>query len=98
MATKAALMSDDDRPKKKQEPNALENLGGRVTGVWSEFTGFLSDVRAEMKKVVTPSRKEVEVTTTVVVIAVLIFGVFFFVADSVFDLGIKTLLHKLGGM
>ena len=32
-------------------------------GMCSEFTGFLSDVRAEMRKVVSPSWKEVQVTT-----------------------------------
>jgi preprotein translocase SecE subunit len=44
---------------------------------WNEFTHFLGDVRGEMRKVVTPSRKEVEATTTVVIIAVFIFGLFF---------------------
>ena len=36
---------------------------------------------------VTPSRKEVKVTTTVVIIAVFIFGLFFFVVDSIFRIG-----------
>ena len=58
----------------------MRSIGG-VVGQWNEFTGFLSDVRAEMRKVVTPSRKEVESTTTVVIIAVFIFGLFFFVVD-----------------
>ena len=52
---------------------------------WSNFTHFLSDVRAEMRKVVTPSRKEVEATTTVVIITVFIFGLFFWVTDSIFS-------------
>ena len=67
-------------------------------GVVEEFTRFLSDVRAEMRKVVTPSRKEVEATTTVVIIAVFIFGVFFFVVDQIFDFGLHQLLSKLGGL
>ena len=46
-------------------------------GSWSNFTHFLSDVRAEMRKVVTPTRKEVQATTTVVIITVFIFGFFF---------------------
>jgi preprotein translocase subunit SecE len=62
-------------------PNFGEKLIGRV---WTEFTRFLSDVRGEMRKVVTPSRKEVEATTTVVIIAVFIFGLFFFVVDWIF--------------
>ena len=68
-----------------------------MVGQWKEFTRFLSDVRAEMRKVVTPSRKEVESTTTVVIIAVFIFGLFFFVTDSIFSSGMNWLLHKMGG-
>jgi preprotein translocase subunit SecE len=89
MATKAITANNDDRPDKK--------LIGGVTGQWREFTGFLSDVRAEMRKVVTPTRKEVESTTTVVIIAVFIFGVFFFVVDSIFSSGMEWLIHKMGG-
>jgi len=79
----------DDRPDKI--------FVGGVVGKWGEFTGFLSDVRAEMRKVVTPSWKEVQATTTVVIIAVFIFGVYFFVADSIFSSGMNWLLHKMGG-
>lgn len=80
---------------------AIENGDGRldgVKGVWSRFTRFLSDVRAEMHKVVAPSRKEVQVTTTVVIVAVFIFGLYFMVADWVFKIGVNSLLNKLGGM
>ena len=69
-----------------------------VLGVWTDFTRFLTDVRAEMRKVVTPSRKEVESTTTVVIIAVFLFGVFFFVVDRIFDFGLHQLLSRLGGL
>jgi preprotein translocase subunit SecE len=83
------MANGDDRPDKK--------LIGGVAGQWSEFTGFLSDVRAEMRKVVTPSRKEVQSTTTVVIIAVFIFGLYFFVADSIFSTSMEWLLRKMGG-
>ena len=66
-------------------------------GHWTNFTSFLSDVRAEMRKVVAPSRKEVQSTTTVVIIAVFIFGVFFFVVDTIFQYGLHALLGRLGG-
>ena len=79
----------DDRPDKI--------IVGGVVGKWGEFTGFLSDVRAEMRKVVTPSWKEVQSTTTVVIIAVGIFGLFFLVVDSIFSSGMNWLLHKMGG-
>ncbi len=89
MAWKAIMANGDERPDKKF-------IGG-VFGQWNEFTRFLSDVRAEMRKVVTPTRKEVQSTTTVVIIAVFIFGVFFFLVDSVFSTGMTWLLHKTGG-
>jgi preprotein translocase subunit SecE len=99
MATKTALMNEDGQPKKKkQEPGAMSVYSGNAMGKWTEFTRFLSDVRAEMRKVVAPSRKEVEVTTSVVIIAVFLFGVFFFVVDWIFRVGVNGLLSKLGGM
>ena len=98
MASKTTVMSDEQRPAplKKQEPNAVSNFAGGVTGQWEKLTHFLSDVRAEMRKVVTPSRKEVESTTTVVLIAVFIFGLFFFLVDKIFSVGIGQILHRLG--
>jgi len=42
---------------------------------------FLKDVRAEMKKVVTPSRAEVQATTIVVIVTVFIFAAYFGVVD-----------------
>jgi preprotein translocase subunit SecE len=90
MATKAALANPEDRPK-------MPSIVGKVVSSWTDFTHFLSDVRGEMRKVVTPSRKEVEATTTVVIIAVFLFGLFFFVVDWIFGLGLDQLLSKLGG-
>jgi preprotein translocase subunit SecE len=98
MATKMAIEKGDDRSAKRQEPGALAEFSGNAVGAWSGFTRFLSDVRAEMRKVVAPSLKEVKVTTTVVIIAVFIFGVFFMVSDWVFRIGVNGLLNKLGGM
>jgi preprotein translocase subunit SecE len=76
----------------------MPSIVEKVADTWKEFTRFLSDVRAEMRKVVAPSRKEVQATTTVVIVAVFIFGVFFFVVDWIFSLGLTHLLNKLGGL
>ena len=101
MASKAIMANGDDRPVKRPGINPLSkffgNLSGNVVGQWKEFTGFLSDVRSEMRKVVAPSWKEVKATTTVVIIAVFIFGLFFFVVDTIFQYGLHALLGKLGG-
>jgi preprotein translocase subunit SecE len=103
MATKAAMVNGDDEPSPKKSaltkrPNEEPNPLDRAVGAWKEFTHFLSDVRGEMRKVVTPSRKEVEATTTVVIIAVFIFGLFFFIVDAIFQFGLDRLLKQLGGM
>ena len=97
MATKTAIEKGEDRSAKRQEPGALK-FGGNAMGWWTNLTRFLSDVRAEMRKVVVPSRKEVKVTTTVVIVAVFIFGLFFFVVDWIFNIGIHQLLSRLGGL
>jgi len=98
MASKTPVMTDEQRPAhlKRQEPSAVSNFTGGVTGSWEKLTHFLSDVRAEMRKVVTPSRKEVESTTSVVLIAVFLFGLFFFVVDFVFSRVVEQILHRLG--
>ena len=88
MASKVAIANPNDRPK----------FGGNLMSTWTDFTHFLSDVRAEMRKVVVPSQKEVKVTTSVVIIAVFLFGMFFFVVDYIFNIGIHELLVKLGGL
>jgi preprotein translocase subunit SecE len=83
------MTNNDDRPDKKF-------IGG-VFGQWNELTRFLSDVRAEMRKVVAPGRKEVQSTTIVVIITVFIFGIFFLVVDTIFQYGLHALLGRLGG-
>jgi preprotein translocase subunit SecE len=96
MSTKAITVNGDDQPRKRQGTNPISRFVESVVAQWKEFTRFLSDVRAEMRKVVTPSRKEVQATTTVVIIAVFIFGLFFFVVDYVFGQAMANLMHKLG--
>jgi preprotein translocase subunit SecE len=96
MATESAIKKGDDSSSKRQEPNALSNFSGGAIGAWSNLTSFLSDVRAEMKKVVTPTRKEVQATTSVVIVTVFIFGFFFWVTDSIFSRALQAILHKLG--
>ena len=87
-------------PAKRQEPGALKEMGGNALGAFNDFTRFLTDVRAEMRKVVTPSWKETRVTTGVVIIATFLFGLFFFIVDNIFSaviMGPHGLLSRLGG-
>jgi preprotein translocase subunit SecE len=48
-----------------------------------------------MKKVTTPSRKEVQGTTTVVIITVFIFAGYFWIIDSIIGKGLDRLLRTL---
>ena len=56
---------------------------------------FLKDVRLEMKKVITPSRAEVQTTTTVVIITVFIFAAYFAIVDYGVGHAMDFLFRKL---
>jgi len=64
--------------------------------VFARSLQFLSEVKAELKKVSWPSRKEVYGTTTVVIISVFIFAAFFFVVDQGLNRLIKFILTSFG--
>jgi preprotein translocase subunit SecE len=54
--------------------------------VWyKRFISFLKDVRAELKKVTWPSRKETVNTTIVVIVSVFFFGFYLFFMDVIFS-------------
>jgi preprotein translocase subunit SecE len=99
MATRTTAMErSDERSAKRQEPGALQEFSGSAMGKWNELTRFLSDVRAEMRKVVAPGRKEVQVTTVVVIVTVFLFGIFFLLTDFVFGHVVTAMLNRLSGM
>ena len=54
---------------------------------------FYNDVRTEMRKVTAPTWKEVQATTTVVVITVFIFAVYFAVIDYFIHHGVSYLFN-----
>ncbi len=74
-----------------------ENFFGRTTsgfmGSIERVKTFYSDVRNEMRKVTTPSRKEVQATTSVVLVAVFIFGIYFWFIDNVIGRGVDYLFR-----
>jgi preprotein translocase subunit SecE len=82
--------------------NALEVANSeQPTGVQRATAGperlmlFLKDVRQEMRKVVTPTRAEVQSTTIVVIVTVFIFAAFFEVVDLVLGTGIDKVFSSL---
>jgi len=73
-----------------------DSFGARVSSWPEKIKTFYNDVRMEMKKVTTPSLKEVQATTLVVVITVFIFGVYFWLVDFLIGRGIDFLFRSLG--
>ena len=61
---------------------------------WPErIKGFYNEVRTEMKKVTSPSRKEVQATTAVVIITVFLFAAYFWVVDFGLSNSLDRALH-----
>ncbi len=61
---------------------------------WPErIKTFYNDVRTEMKKVTSPTRKEVQATTTVVIITVFLFAFYFWVVDLAITNSLERGLH-----
>jgi preprotein translocase subunit SecE len=61
---------------------------------WPErIKSFYNDVRTEMKKVTSPSRKEVQATTTVVIITVFLFAFYFWLVDLAISNSLERMLH-----
>ncbi len=69
----------------------IENLKAQP----ERLSAFLKDVRSEMRKVITPTRDEVQSTTLIVIITVFIFAAYFWLIDNIIGRGIEALLHQL---
>ena len=59
------------------------SFGGKIRSWPERIKAFYNDVRTEMRKVTSPSGKEVQATTTVVIITVFLFAAYFFVIDYI---------------
>lgn len=64
--------------------------------VWFEkIKNFLKEVKAEMKKVSWPSRRDVAGTTLVAIVATLILSIYLYFADIIFSFLVKY-IYSLG--
>ena len=83
----------------KKMANSIATAGGdfgdRIKSWPERIKSFYSDVRTEMKKVTSPSRKEVQGTTTVVIITVFLFGLYFWLVDLAISQSLERMLHYL---
>jgi len=71
-----------------------DSFGGKVKSIPERIKAFYNDVRTEMRKVTAPSLKEVQATTVVVIVTVFLFGLYFFVVDSIIGRGVDVLFHR----
>jgi preprotein translocase subunit SecE len=74
---------------------AGDNFGDRIKSWPERIKTFYNDVRTEMKKVTAPSMKEVQATTTVVIITVFLFGLYFWIIDNTIGTGINQMFKYL---
>jgi preprotein translocase subunit SecE len=83
----------------KKMANSLVTAGssfGERVKLWPErIKTFYNDVRTEMRKVTAPTLKEVRATTTVVVITVFIFAVYFAIIDFAIQHSVAALFKAL---
>ncbi len=78
-------------PNSEEQPTGVQ----RATAGPERLLLFLKDVRQEMRKVITPTRAEVQSTTIVVIVTVFLFAAFFEVVDLVLGTGIDKIFASL---
>jgi preprotein translocase subunit SecE len=78
--------------------NSEQGVPNRALSFFTRSRDFLKDVRAEMRKVSTPSRKEVQSTTLVVIVSVFAFAAFFWAVDAILGPAQQHLYHWLGAL
>ena len=72
---------------------ASGSFGERIKSWPDKIKSFYNDVRAEMRKVTWPGLKEVRGTTTVVIITVFIFAVYFGVIDFIIQHSVTAMFN-----
>jgi preprotein translocase subunit SecE len=78
--------------------NSEQGVPNRALSFFTRSRDFLRDVRAEMRKVSTPSWKEVQSTTLVVIVSVFAFAAFFWAVDAILGPAQQHLYHWLGAL
>jgi len=70
--------------------------GERSENFFTRAVRYLKDVRTEMRKVTTPSLKQVQATTMVVVITVFLFSLYFYGVDKIIGFFVDMIFKKAG--
>ena len=74
-----------------QPSTGIQQLKGHP----ERLAAFLRDVRSEMRKVITPSRQEVQSTTLVVLACVFFFAAYFAIVDFLVTHSVDALFKHL---
>ena len=74
-----------------QPSTGIQQLKGHP----ERLAAFLRDVRSEMRKVITPSRTEVQSTTLIVIACVFLFAAYFAIVDFLVSHSIDILFKHL---
>lgn len=88
MSDKTDAITPDSTP--EPEPTEIGSLSKA-----GQVKQFYTDVNSELKKVTWPTRDEVYGTTVVVLIAVIFFGAFLWVADNAIGFVFKFIVDAL---
>ena len=81
-----AVGSSPSSPAKRAKDGDKESQG------MANLIEFFRETKREIAKVTWPTRKETATTTAMIVVMALLFGVFFFVVDTVLGYGISFIL------
>ena len=74
-AAKKSEKQAEKMPEKKADPNKKPGLFGRLRN-------YLGDVRSEMRRVVWPSREELQTYSVAIIIMLIVFGLVIWLVDS----------------
>ena len=80
------------------ESMATGNMGQPAKGVggwWLQAKEYFRDLQAEMRRVSWPTRKQVEATTGVVIVAVFLFAAYFAAVDMILGRAVNQIFQTL---
>jgi preprotein translocase subunit SecE len=83
-----------DAPVKAREHSG--GLLGKPAQWWDNSRSFISEVRAELKRVTWPSRREVYATTVVVILTSILFGVYLWGLDLILSAAVEWIFRLTG--
>jgi len=79
-----------------EQPPGERSVSAGPLGWFHRAGEFLQEVRNEMKRVTWPSQREVYATTIVVILFSVIFGLYLFGVDMVFNSAVSWLFNRFG--